>query len=420
MKNLFYDTNSLLDANGRIFNSNDNIFISDISLKELENIKTAAARDPEIKYKARKVIHALENNEDKYTIVLYNRDWDDKYFNRHQILSNNNDSRIIIAALVTKESLQGDDLIFVTNDLVCKQIAKACGLNVQFKQTEEKEEYKGFETIKCKSEDEIAQTYEMLWSPQVEEVLHPYINQYFMIEDGSKQIIDAYKYTDHGMKQIEFHSFNSKHLGNIKPMDKYQMCLMDSMLTNKLTVCGGPAGTGKSLLSMAYLFQELEKGRIDRIIVFCNTVATMGSAKLGYYPGSREEKLLDSQIGNFLISKIGGRVEVENMTEHDQLLLLPMSDIRGFDTSGMNAGIYITEAQNMDIELMKLALQRIGSDSFCILDGDSHSQVDLSMYAGHNNGLRRVTEVFKGQDFFGQVNLQKIYRSKIAAVADKM
>lgn len=50
--------------------------------------------------------------------------------------------------------------------------------------------------------------------------------------------------------------------------------------------------------------------------------------------------------------------------------MLPMSDVRGYDTSGMNAGIYITEAQNMDISLMKLALQRIGEDSLVIIDGD--------------------------------------------------
>jgi hypothetical protein len=41
-------------------------------------------------------------------------------------------------------------------------------------------------------------------------------------------------------------------------------------------------------------------------------VATKNSAKLGYYPGTRDEKLLDSQIGNMLISKFGGsRLAVE-------------------------------------------------------------------------------------------------------------
>lgn len=39
---------------------------------------------------------------------------------------------------------------------------------------------------------------------------------------------------------------------------------------------------------------KLDKGDLDRIIVFCNTVATANSAKLGYLPGTRDEKLLDS------------------------------------------------------------------------------------------------------------------------------
>ena len=75
----------------------------------------------------------------------------------------------------------------------------------------------------------------------------------------------------------------------------------------------GDAGTGKSWLSLSYLFSKLEAGDIDKIIIFCNTVATAGSAKLGYYPGSRTEKLLDSQIGNFLISKLGDRTQVERL-----------------------------------------------------------------------------------------------------------
>lgn len=72
----------------------------------------------------------------------------------------------------------------------------------------------------------------------------------------------------------------------------------------------GPAGSGKSYISLAYLMSEVEHGKLDKIIIFCNTVATANSAKLGFYPGSREEKLLDSQIGNFLKGKFGGIVGV--------------------------------------------------------------------------------------------------------------
>jgi predicted ribonuclease YlaK len=133
----------------------------------------------------------------------------------------------------------------------------------------------------------------------------------------------------------------------------------------------GPAGTGKTYLALGFLLHMLDRGQIDKVIIFCNTVATKNSAKLGFYPGSRDEKLLDSQIGNLLISKLGDRIAVEELMNREKLILLPMSDIRGYDTTGMNAGIYISEAQNLDITLMKLALQRIGEDSICIIDGDA-------------------------------------------------
>jgi predicted ribonuclease YlaK len=161
----------------------------------------------------------------------------------------------------------------------------------------------------------------------------------------------------------------------------------------------------------------LDRGKIDKIIIFCNTVATKNAAKLGFYPGSRDEKLLDSQIGNFLSSKIGGKIAVEQLIETEKLLLLPMSDIRGYDTSGMNAGIYITEAQNLDVELLKLALQRVGEDSIIILDGDTKSQVDLVDYEGANNGMRRVSKIFRGEDIYGEVELKQIHRSRIAEIA---
>jgi predicted ribonuclease YlaK len=99
------------------------------------------------------------------------------------------------------------------------------------------------------------------------------------------------------------------------------------------------------------------------------------------------------------------------MINNEELVLLPMSDIRGYDTSGMRAGIYISEAQNLDITLMKLALQRIGEDSICIIDGDDKTQVDLIEFAGTNNGMRRVSKVFRGSDIYGEVELRTIHRS---------
>lgn len=108
------------------------------------------------------------------------------------------------------------------------------------------------------------------------------------------------------------------------------------------------------------------------------------------------------------------------MINDGQLILLPTADIRGYDTTGMSAGVYMTEAQNMSVQLMKLALQRIGEDSICIIDGDVQTQVDLPEFEGYNNGMRRVSEVFRGEDIYGEINLKTIHRSKIANIAQRM
>ena len=245
------------------------------------------------------------------------------------------------------------------------------------------------------------------------------LNEYLLIYVKDR-LIDKQKWNGKYYEPVGYPYFESKAFGKIKPKDEYQEIAMDSLKHNQMTLLRGPAGTGKSYLAMGYLLDRLEKGVIDKIIIFCNTVATAGSAKLGYYPGSRNEKLLDAQIGNFLASKLGGMDAVHTMMSQERLILLPFSDLRGYDTTGMNAGIYITEAQNLDIELMRLALQRIGEDSICILDGDDEAQVDMSMYAGARNGIKRMSQVFRGQDFYGEVTLQNIHRSKIAKIAQEM
>ena len=69
---------------------------------------------------------------------------------------------------------------------------------------------------------------------------------------------------------------------------------------------------------------------------------------------------------------------------------------------------------------MKLALQRISEDSICIIEGDVDAQVDMKQYDGSKNGMRRLSEVFRGQEFYGEVELKNIYRSEIAKIAELM
>ena len=240
------------------------------------------------------------------------------------------------------------------------------------------------------------------------------------VSDSANEIVDRRIWTGEAYRPVSYETFDSKQFGRIKPIDVQQQCAADSFTHNKITMIKGRAGSGKSYLALGFLFNQLEKNKIDKIIIFCNTVAAKNAAKLGFLPGTRDEKLLDSQIGNVLISKLGSRIEVERLVDEEKLILLPMSDIRGYDTSGMHAGIYISEAQNLDISLMKLALQRIGEDCVCIIDGDEKTQVDDIAFAGANNGMRRVSKIFRGHNVYGEVELQQIHRSVIAEIAEKM
>lgn len=415
MKYKCYDTCSLLEQAGHLFDSDEfTLVISSITLEELENIKTSGNKDPDVKYAARKVLTDMDEHYGAFEIVLYNDSYGDMMMRDGISLSN--DAKIIACARHFAAKHPQDEVIFVTNDLICRHIASMYFITE--KVIEEDYDYDGYKEVYL-DEDGLIEFY----SNQDKNLYDLFINQYLLVYDAnSGNCIERLVWTGNEYRRLAYNTFASKWFGDVKPMkgDLYQSLVADSFSNNKITLVKGPAGSGKTYLSLGFLMHKLERNKIDRIIVFCNTVATKNSAKLGFYPGTRDEKLLDSQIGNLLISKFGGRVAVEQMILEEKLVLLPLSDIRGYDTSGMRAGIYISEAQNMDVELMKLTLQRIGEDSICIIDGDCKTQVDDIHFAGSNNGMRRASQVYRGEDVYGEVTLRNIHRSRVAMIAEKM
>ena len=414
-KRKFLDTNAILDLQDKMFE--DNFCISSISLQEMENIKTSGRKDEETKYKARKALHLLDENKDKYEVVIYTTAMENYIVEKQ--LEITPDTKIIASCAFSKGLLPQDtDFVFVTNDIACKMIAsKIFGLEVESVGENKLDEYKGF-IEKSLSEEEMAHFYEHLQ----ENTFGLLTNEYLVLKNNKDEVVDKFRWDGYEYQNVKFPTIKSNYFGSVKPYngDIYQQMVLNSLSNNQVTMIKGSAGTGKSYLAIGYLMWLLEKRKIEKIVVFCNTVATANSAKLGYYPGTKDEKLIDSSIGNMLSAKLGDSFGLEQMIGQGKIQLLPLSDIRGFDTNGMSAGVYITEAQNMDISLMKLALQRIGEDSVCIIDGDYNAQVDLSQYAGSNNGMRRMSEVFRGQDFYGEVELQSIYRSRISQIAELM
>ena len=111
----FYDTNALLTLGEKIF-EDEMFYISDISLMELEHIKTSKNKDENIKYKARKLTRLLCDNIGRFDVV-YDRLTENNEWN----LPLSNDAHICYGAY--KALADEEELVFVTNDISCHNIA---------------------------------------------------------------------------------------------------------------------------------------------------------------------------------------------------------------------------------------------------------------------------------------------------------
>lgn len=241
--------------------------------------------------------------------------------------------------------------------------------------------------------------------------------QYLIIRDLEDNFLKAYKYLGEGLYDDLGLTGIGNYLFQVSALDEYQMCAINSLYKDRMSVIIGPAGTGKTLLSMAYCLQKIREGA--RVHIFVNPVKTRGSEELGFYPGDRDDKLLQNFIGSILRNKIGDMTEVERLIQEGSLNLYPFSDIRGIEIAKGDI-MYITEAQNLSIDLIKLAIQRCAEGSKIIIEGDPQTQVDKEIFANDGSGLKRVIEVFTGKEDFSYIYLPNIYRSKFAELAEKL
>lgn len=404
----FLDTNILLSNFEDIKELSEKFYISSKVLEELENIKTSSRKDEITKYQAREVVKWLYENEDKYRCVIVNSKETDILLDNN--LEVTNDNLIIATAVVFKHSTN-QEVVFVTNDNLARLIARDLfELKVEGMGNVDLDQYKGYKVLS--SQEEIAKFYETK-----ENTYGLLINEYLIITDEYGTGVDAHRWTKDGFVGVSYKPIKTFQMGKLTPRDFFQACAIDSLYNNQLSVLKGKAGGGKSLIAMTFLFHLLEKGDIEKIIVFTNDVPAKGARELGYLKGDVIQKQLDSTIGNFLSSKLGDRQMVEMLLLQGKLLLIPASLARGYDTSGQKCAVYVQEIQNSTPELMRLLLTRVADNTKVILDGDLN-QIDSFLYEGSKNGLRVVSKAFRGNKLYGEIELQNVYRSEIAKIAE--
>lgn len=280
MKIKFYDTSSLLAKAGHLWEDNEQIVISSTTLKELENIKTSAVKDADIKFASRKLITELTNNSDKYEVFP----WRMEYYEDNNDYEINNDLKIILCANAYFKEHQEDELFFVSNDLHCQTIAKSLlGNDVIIENYVEKPyNYKGYREVQM-DDNQMAEMYSDLEKNPCDLL----INEYLLIKDCEGEIVDKMCWTGERLRSVQYYTFSSSWFGDVKPIknDIYQVLAFDSLMNNRITMLKGLPGSGKSMLSLSFLFYQLEKGKIDKVVIFCNPVATNNSAKLGLIMG---------------------------------------------------------------------------------------------------------------------------------------
>ena len=189
--------------------------------------------------------------------------------------------------------------------------------------------------------------------------------------------------------------------GAVSPKTEGQYRYLNTVKDNDVVFSIGPAGTGKTFLSVAFALAALDSNEVDRIIL-CRPAVEAGES-LGFLPGDLKDKVdpylaplydslhtlySDSKLNRYLDNKV---IEV-----------VPLAYMRGRTLD--NAYMILDEAQNATALQMKMFLTRLGIGSRAIITGDI-TQVDLQDH--ERSGLLQASKILSGVEGIGFVRLDE-------------
>ena len=167
----------------------------------------------------------------------------------------------------------------------------------------------------------------------------------------------------------EFINSTIKRKQKSKFLSDNQKDYYDLLINNQITICSGPAGVGKSYISMKAAVDLLmdPNNTYEKIIIV--RPAVEAEEKLGSLPGNLEEKL-DPYIfpSYYLLNKIIGKEAREKLKEGEVIEVFALAYMRGMNID--NSILIFEEAQNSTPNQMKLLLTRIGFNSKFFISGD--------------------------------------------------
>lgn len=191
----------------------------------------------------------------------------------------------------------------------------------------------------------------------------------------------------------------------LKPKTENQAELIRTIAENTVIIATGPAGSGKTRISVAYGIEKLLFGDFKRLVI-TRPVVEAGE-RLGFLPGDFQEKidpylqpiyyellqyLSKAQLQEFMNNGA-------NFRGGNEIIVAPLAYMRGMNYH--DAYMILDEAQNCTQEQIKLFITRVGFNSKAVLVGDD-KQSDLP---SGRSGLVYWQEKLKGIEEVGTFRL---------------
>ena len=195
----------------------------------------------------------------------------------------------------------------------------------------------------------------------------------------------------------------------IKSRSETQQKLIDAYEKNDMVFAVGPAGTGKTYLSIALAVRAL-KDKVAKKIILSRPAVEAGE-KLGFLPGDMKDKI-DPYLQPLYdsLEDMIPAVKLQDMMEKHIIQLAPLAFMRGRTLS--DAIVILDEAQNTTSQQIRMFLTRMGTNTKMIITGDM-TQIDLPR--DQRSGLKEALKILEGVEGIGVVNLgqKDIVRHKL-------
>ena len=239
------------------------------------------------------------------------------------------------------------------------------------------------------------------------ELMRKHLAKYNMLnEEDILDIVKGKQTKADSVKGVLVYSISGR---PIKSRSENQQQLIEAYEKNDMVFAVGPAGTGKTYLSIALAVKALKEKTIKKIIL--SRPAVEAGEKLGFLPGDMKDKI-DPYLQPLYdaLEDMIPAVKLQDMMEKHIIQIAPLAFMRGRTLS--DAVVILDEAQNTTSQQIRMFLTRMGMNTKMIITGDL-TQIDLPRE--QRSGLKEALRILDGVEGIGVVKLgqKDIVRHKL-------